>query len=191
MKGQKIGYVRVSSLDQNPDRQLENMEVDKIFIDKCSGKNIDRPQFKIMMDYLRENDTLVVYSLDRLARNLDQLRKIVKQLVSQNIKVQFIKENLIFTGDDSPISILLLSVMGAFAEFERKLIRERQSEGIRSAQAKGKAVGRPLAFTKEMWTQVIEMIQKGESKAKIIKELGVGKSTLYKYLKEKTYESLF
>lgn len=183
MKGQKIGYVRVSSLDQNPDRQLENMEVDKVFIDKCSGKNIDRPQFKTMMDYLRDGDTLVVYSLDRLARNLDHLREIVKQLVSQNIKVQFIKENLIFTGDDSPISVLLLSVMGAFAEFERKLIRERQSEGIRAAKAKGKIVGRPLAFTKEMWQKVKELIQKGESKSKIIKEFGVGRSTFYKYLK--------
>lgn len=183
MKGQKIGYVRVSSLDQNPDRQLENMEVDKLFVDKCSGKNIDRPQFKIMMDYLRENDTLVVYSLDRLARNLDHLRQIVKQLVSQNIRVQFIKENLIFTGDDSPIAVLLLSVMGAFAEFERKLIRERQSEGIRAALAKGKKVGRPVAFSQEEWKEVKERIEKGESKSKIIKEFGVGRSTFYKYLK--------
>lgn len=136
-KGKIIGYIRVSTLEQNEGRQLESIEVDKVFTDKASGKDSERPQLKNLIDYVRDGDTVVVHSLDRLARNLDDLRKIVQTLNAKEVKVHFLKENLIFTGEDSPMSNLLLSVMGAFAEFERSLIRERQMEGIALAKNEG------------------------------------------------------
>jgi len=89
-----------------------------------------RPELQALLKYVREGDTIVVHSLDRLARNLDDLRRLVNDLTGRGIKIQFIKENLTFNGDDSSMSKLLLSIMGAFAEFERSLIRERQREGL-------------------------------------------------------------
>ena len=129
MSGKKIGYIRVSSFEQNPERQLEDTGLNKKFIDKASGKNTARPQLKAMLDYARDGDTIIVHSMDRLARNLDDLRRLVTQLTDQQIRIEFLKEGLTFTGEDSPMSKLLLSVMGAFAEFERSLIKERKMEG--------------------------------------------------------------
>ena len=111
-------------------------EVDRLFIDKASGKDTKRPQLKAMLGFVREGDIVIVQSLDRLGRNLDDLRKIIKDLTGRGVKLQFIKENLTFSGEDSPMSNLLLSVMGAFAEFERSLIKERQMEGIAIAKKK-------------------------------------------------------
>src|SRR5262249_26958727 len=128
-KGQRIGYVRVSSDDQNTNRQLEHLDADKVFIDKASGKGTDRPQFQAMLSYAREGDTIVVHSMDRLARNVDDLRRIVQQETRRGVRVQFVKENLTFTGEDSPMAVLMLSVLGSIAQFERDLIRERQREG--------------------------------------------------------------
>lgn len=123
MSGKRVGYIRVSSFDQNTDRQLEAIQLDKKFIDKASGKDINRPAFTELLNYVREDDLVIVHSMDRLARNLDDLRQIVQNLTLKKVQVQFIKENLTFTGEDSPMSQLLLSVMGAFAEFERSLIK--------------------------------------------------------------------
>lgn len=130
MKGQKIGYVRVSSLEQNETRQLEGEKLDRIFTDKASGKDTNRPQLQELLQFVREGDTVFVHSMDRLARNLDDLRQLVKKLTNKGICIYFVKEGLTFNGEDSPMSNLLLSVMGAFAEFERALIKERQREGI-------------------------------------------------------------
>jgi len=138
MNGQRIGYVRVSSLDQNPDRQLEQIPVDRTFTDKASGKDVARPQLDALLRFAREGDTVVVHSMDRLARNLDDLRRLVKHLTGRGIRVAFVKEGLTFTGEDAPMATLLLSVMGAFAEFERALIRERQREGSRSPSNGGR-----------------------------------------------------
>ncbi len=137
LKGQRVGYVRVSTLDQNPERQLEGIAVDRVFTDKASGKNTQRPELDRLVAYVREGDTVVVHSMDRLARNLDDLRRLVKHFTQHGIRVEFVKEHLSFTGEDSPMSTLLLSVMGAFAEFERALIRERQREGIAVAKKRG------------------------------------------------------
>ena len=130
MQIQRIGYVRVSSFDQNPERQLENVEVGKVFIDKASGKDTQRPELEALQAFVREGDTVVVHSMDRLARNLDDLRHLVQKLTKRGVRIEFVKESLVFTGEDSPMANLMLSVMGAFAEFERALIRERQREGI-------------------------------------------------------------
>ena len=126
MQGQRIGYVRVSSYDQNPERQLDQVEIGKLFTDKASGKDTQRPQLEAMLGFVREGDTVVVHSMDRLARNLDDLRRLVQKLTQRGVRIEFLKEGLVFTGEDSPMANLMLSVMGAFAEFERALIREQQ-----------------------------------------------------------------
>ena len=141
MHGQRIGYIRVSSFDQNPERQLEQVQVDKVFTDKASGKDTQRPELDTLLSFVREGDTVVVHSMDRLARNLDDLRRLVQKLTKRGVRIEFVKESLTFTGEDSPMANLMLSVMGAFAEFERALIRERQREGI--ALAKQRRVPRP------------------------------------------------
>jgi DNA invertase Pin-like site-specific DNA recombinase len=144
MPGQAVGYIRVSTLDQNTDRQLDGLELDRTFTDRISGKDTDRPELESIIRYVRDGDTVIVHSMDQLARNLDDLRRLVRELTGRGVKVSFIKEGLTFTGDDSPMATLLLSVMGAFAEFERALIRERQREGIALAKARGVyAVGSP------------------------------------------------
>ncbi len=148
-KGKTIGYIRVSSVDQNPERQLEGMVLDKKFIDLISGKSLQRPQLTKLLDYVRDGDEVVVHSMDRLARNLDDLRQLVKTLNQRDVTLRFIKENLVFKGDDSPMSNLLLSIMGAFAEFERALIKERQLEGVALAKQKGKYKGRKPSLNQE------------------------------------------
>nr|AGC70485.1 putative resolvase TnpR [Pseudomonas migulae] len=143
MQGQRIGYIRVSSFDQNPERQLEQTEVSKVFTDKASGKDTQRPQLEALLSFVREGDTVVVHSMDRLARNLDDLRRLVQKLTQRGVRIEFLKEGLVFTGEDSPMANLMLSVMGAFAEFERALIRERQREGIALAKQRGAYRGQP------------------------------------------------
>ena len=189
-KGKLIGYIRVSSFDQNPNRQLENIKLDKVFIDKVSGKTIQRPQLEAMMSFIREGDTVIVHSMDRLARNLDDLRKIVRNLTAQGIKIQFIKENLTFTGEDTPMSNLLLSMLGAFAEFERALIRERQLEGIAIAKQKGLYKGRKPILNQEQIKEIKMRVKKGEKKARIAREFGISRETLYQVLRKKKIKNL-
>jgi DNA invertase Pin-like site-specific DNA recombinase len=124
MAGQRVGYVRVSTLDQRTDRQLDGVELDRVFTDQASGKDVVRPQLDALLAFVRDGDTVVVHSMDRLARNLDDLRRLVRALTGKGVRVQFVTENLTFTGEDTAMATLLLSVMGAFAEFERALIRE-------------------------------------------------------------------
>ncbi len=184
MAGKTIGYIRVSSSDQNPERQLEGVKLDKSFVDSASGKDINRPQLDLMMSYVRDGDTIVVHSMDRLARNLDDLRKLVHQITSQQAKISFIKENLIFTGEDSPLSNLLLSVMGAFAEFERSLIRERQLEGIALAKQRGAYKGRKKSLTDVQRVELKQRVSRGEKKSHIAKSFGISRETLYQYLRD-------
>lgn len=184
MTGQRIGYVRVSTQDQNVDRQLEGLELEQVFTDKASGKNADRPQLEALLKYARIGDTVFVHSMDRLARNLDDLRRIVSQLTARGVKVQFLKESLIFTGEDSPMATLMLSVMGAFAEFERSLIRERQREGIALAKARGVYKGRKNSLVPADMGKIKEKIAAGVPKAQVARDLGVSRETLYKYLRE-------
>jgi len=183
MKGQRIGYVRVSSLDQNPDRQLEQIQVDRIFTDKASGKDVDRPQLDALLRFAREGDTVVVHSMDRLAGNLDDLRQIVRQLTGRGIRVEFVKEGLTFTGEDAPMATLLLSVMGAFAEFERALIRERQREGIALAKRRGAYRGRKRGLSVEQRAELRARVAAGEGKAAAARAYGISRETLYQYLR--------
>jgi DNA invertase Pin-like site-specific DNA recombinase len=183
MPGQRIGYIRVSSVDQHPDRQLEGAPCEKVFTDHASGRDTQRPALEACLEFVREGDTLVVHSMDRLARNLEDLRQLVRQLTARGVTVEFLKERLTFTGDDTPMATLLLSVMGAFAEFERALIRERQAEGIALAKQRGVYQGgRPRALTNAAVAAVRRRIAAGESQAAIARELGVHRTTLYHYL---------
>ena len=179
----KVGYIRVSSVDQNTDRQLEGITLDKVFEDKCSAKDTHRPQLQALLEYVREGDTIIIHSLDRLARNLDDLRRMVNDFTGRGIKVQFVKENMMFNGDDSSMSKLLLSIMGAFAEFERSLIRERQREGIAIAKEKGKFKGRKKAVPADRREEIKKRVAAGEKQTALAKEFGVSRETIRQYLK--------
>ncbi|MBK1621365.1 transposase [Lamprobacter modestohalophilus] len=183
MQGQRVGYIRVSSFDQNPERQLEGVQLDRVFTDKASGKDTRRPALEQLLAFVRDGDVLVVHSMDRLARNLDDLRRLVSELTGRGIRIEFMKEGLTFTGEDSPMAKLLLSVMGAFGEFERALIRERQREGIAIARKKGKYKGRKPVLTAEKVQDLKERVAAGEKKAVIAREFGISRETLYQYLK--------
>ncbi|MGD9817827.1 MAG: recombinase family protein [Desulfomonilaceae bacterium] len=183
MRGHRIGYIRVSSYDQNPDRQLEDVSTDKVFIDKVSGKDVHRPKLEELLSFVREGDTVVVHSMDRLARNLDDLRRLVQNLTQRGIRIEFVKEHLAFTGNDSPMANLMLSVMGAFAEFERALIRERQREGIALAKQRGAYKGRKKVLTPQQSELMKQRAAAGEPKAKLAREFGISRETVYQYLK--------
>ncbi len=180
--GKRIGYVRVSTLDQNESRQLEGVQLDKRFVDQASGKDTKRPQLQAALDYVRDGDVLVVHSMDRLARNLDDLRRIVMELTGRGVVVEFVKEHLTFTSEDNAMSKLLLSVMGAFAEFERSLIRERQREGIALAKKAGVYKGRKPSLTPERIAQLRARVAAGEKKAALAREFGISRETLYGYV---------
>jgi DNA invertase Pin-like site-specific DNA recombinase len=183
LKGQRIGYIRVSSFDQHPERQLEHVPIDKAFTDKASGKDMQRPQLDALRAFVREGDTVVVHSMDRLARNLDDLRRLVQELTRRGVRIEFVKEGLTFTGEDSPMANLMLSVMGAFAEFERALIRERQREGIALAKQRGVYRGRQKALAPERVAELRRRAAAGEKKAQLAREFGVSRETLYQYLR--------
>ncbi len=183
MIGQRIGYRRVSSYDQNPERQLEGIQVDRLFTDKVSGKDTRRPELDRLLAFVREGDTVVVHSMDRLARNLDDLRRLVQGLTGRGIRIEFVKECLAFTGEDSPLANLMLSVMGAFAEFERALIKERQREGIALAKQRGAYRGRKKSLSANQTSELKRRIGAGESKAQVARDFGISRETVYQYLK--------
>ena len=182
MIGQRLGYVRVSAIDQNPERQLAGVPLDRVFTDRASGKDTNRPQLLLLLSYARDGDVVIVHSMDRLARNLDDLRRLVRELVSKGCRVEFVTEGLVFGDEASPMAQLLLSVMGAFAEFERSLIRERQLEGI--ALAKGRGVYRGRAPALKSWErgQALARIAAGEAKSAVARSYGIHRSTLARYL---------
>ena len=191
MAGKTIGYMRVSTFEQNTDRQLEGMEFDRTFIDKASGKDTVRPQLEEMLLFVREGDIIRVHSIDRLARNLVDLRRLVERIISKGATLEFVKENLTFAGDNSAMSVLMLSVMGSFAEFERALIRERQREGIAIAKTKGVYKGRLPKLKNEQIIELHRRVKNREPKARIAREMGISRTTLYEYEKipSRTYKS--
>ena len=187
-KSAKIAYARVSTDDQNLDRQLETLKAycpDKIFTDHLSGKNLERPGFQQMMDYVREGDIIYVASMDRMARNLDDLLATTKRLQSKGITVHFLKENICINpgAETSSMSKLIMSIMGAVAEFERSLIRERQREGILLAKSRGAYKGRK-PINPEKMQEALKLIDEGLSKTKVCEKLQISRQTLYKYLKQ-------
>ena len=181
--GQRLGYVRVSTLDQNEQRQLEGQTLDQVFTDRASGKDTQRPKLEELIRFARAGDTVMVHSMDRLARNLDDLRSVVQTLTGKGARVEFVKEGLVFTGEDSPMANLMLSVMGAFAEFERSLIKERQREGIALAKTRGVYKGRKHALDPERVTELVARAAAGTPKAQLAREYGLSRETVYQYLR--------
>lgn len=177
-----IGYKRVSSIGQNDERQLDGITIDELFTDKASGKDTNRPELQNALRFARKGDVFVVHSMDRLARNIVDLRNTVQELNGKGVTVRFVKENLEFTGEDSPMSNLLLNMLGAVAEFERSMIKERQREGIAIAKAKGKYTGRKPSLSAEQVDEARKRKAAGESISAIAKDFGVSRPTIYRAL---------
>ncbi|WP_230023513.1 recombinase family protein [Mycolicibacterium mageritense] len=172
--------MRVSTTDQNTARQLDSETLAKTFADYASGKDTNRPELARALEYVREGDTLVVHSMDRLARSLPDLRALVDELTGRGVAVEFVKENLTFTRDESnPFATLMLNMLGSFAEFERSLLLERQREGIAVAKAKGVYKGRTPSLTDEQRNAVAQRLSRGESATALAREYGVSRATVY------------
>lgn len=183
-KCQRVGYVRVSSIGQHSDRQLEGVELDRVFEDKASGKNTDRPALQEAIKYVREGDVLVVHSMDRMARNTEDLLRLVRELNAKCVTVEFVKERLTFSGNAAdPMANLMMTMLGGFAEFERALIRERQREGIEIAKQKGVYKGRKPSLDAKQIEQLRHRVDAGDKKAAIARDFGISRETLYTYLR--------
>jgi DNA invertase Pin-like site-specific DNA recombinase len=184
MKTQKIGYIRVSTMDQNTERQLEGVELDITFTDKASGKDTDRPQLQAALRHARLGDTFLVHSMDRLARNVEDMLRLVRELNNNGVTVHFMKENMIFSADkEDPRSMLMFTMLSAFGQFERALIRERQREGIAIAKAKGVYKGRKKALTAQQVGDLRKRLGEGALKSELAKEFKISRETVYQYLK--------
>lgn len=177
-----VGYIRVSSVDQKTDRQLDGLALDKVFEDKASAADTKRPQLEACLDFIREGDILNVHSIDRLARNLRDLLRLIEQITSKGVSVTFHKEHLTFTGQSDPFQTLQLQIIGAVAEFERALIKERQREGIAKAKEKGKHLGRVRKLTYEQEANLRARALAGEEKVKLADEYGVSRQSVYRIL---------
>ena len=184
----RIGYVRVSSADQNTERQLASEKLTVVFTDKASGKNTDRPQLQALLaGNWPKGSVVVVHSMDRLARSLSDLLQLVENFTARGLSVEFVKEGKTFKGGDStdPMDKLMLSMLGAFAEYERTLIRERQREGIAKAKQRGVYRGsQPKITGNQLLRQIVaEATALGANKTRIATKHGISRDTLYKYVK--------
>ena len=175
----KIGYVRCSTTDQNTDRQ-ELGDI-RVFEDKASGKSTDRPALKEMLAYVRDGDEVVVYSIDRLARNVRDLEDIIKEVNSKGASVTFLTERLTFSGSDDAMSTLMLQMMGSFAQFERSMILKRQAEGIAITKAgpnaKIKYAGRKASIDRDL---ISNMLKAGSSVTAVAKALNISRQSIYR-----------
>lgn len=177
----RIGYKRVSTTDQTTDRQ-DLGDCSRVFEEKLSGKNTDRPALQEMIRYVREGDLVVVWSIDRLARDLRDLQQIISDINEKGAAVEFLSERLKFdpTSND-PMAKLQLQMMGAFAEFERSIILKRQREGIEKAKARGVYKGGVKTIDRK---QVWHLKDQGLPIAHIAKEMGISRASIYNILKE-------
>lgn len=176
----KVGYVRVSSIDQNAARQLDQIKLDKVFSEQVSGANRDRAQLNLCIDFLRDGDELYIHSIDRLSRSLKDLLNIVSELTNKGVIVKFVTENMEFGNNENPMSGFMLSMLGGFAQFERSMIRERQAEGIRKAKERGQQLGRkPLS--KSIVKKIHKALDDKTPVKQIAIDLKIGAATIYKY----------
>lgn len=183
----KIGYARVSSKDQNLDRQtaaLQKEKVFRIFTDTVSGSSAQCPGLDGALNHVRAGDQLIVVSMDRLARSLIDLHRLVDEITEHGVSVKFLKEGQVYSKDSTPVAKLMLGLLGSVAEFERSIIRERQAEGIAKAKARGVYKGRAKVLNEEQVAQAREWVRKGIPKAEVARRLGIGRTTLYKYLNQ-------
>lgn len=177
----RVAYVRVSTVDQNTDRQ-DLPDVERVFEDKASGGSTDRPALQEMIAFVREGDTVVVWSIDRLARSLKDLQDLIARLNGKGVSVEFISEHLTFRADrDDPFARLQFQMMGAFAEFERAMICKRQREGIAKAKGKGVYKGRSPSIGRDA---VVARLNRGETPTSIAREMGISRPSVYRIAAE-------
>lgn len=181
MSGKRVGYIRVSTAGQNTDRQLEDIELDKVFEEKASGRSAnDRAVLATCLDFCREDDHLFVHSIDRLARNLRDLENTVELLLAKGTSVTFVKDDLKFTPSSSTAtSKLMRQMLGAFAEFEHTLISNRRSEGVEAARRRGKQIGRKKTLTDDQVREIRLKLSQGAQKKSLAQEYGISRTTLY------------
>ena len=179
----KIGYARVSTRDQNLDMQLAALTeagCDKIYTEKVSGVG-DRTELKAVLEYLRDGDSLVIYKLDRLGRNMKDLLAIIEQLQQQNVSLVSLRDNI---DTSSTTGKLIMHIFASLAEFERDLIRERSAEGRREAKKKGVRFGRPKQSKPEKANMCAQLYRNGNSVSAIMRTTGIkSRNTVYKYLR--------
>lgn len=185
MPGVRVGYARVSTDDQDLTVQKKLLVVDKLFEDKLSGKDTDREGFKAMMEYIREGDTLIVQRLDRLSRDLTDLLNIIRELMNRNVSIEFIHEKIVLNNPPTKEQMLYISFHGTFAEYERNVNKERQMAGILLAKKEGKYKGRKPKFTEQIYKDIEKMAAAGIEKIEIAKYLGIGRTSVYNYMKLK------
>lgn len=183
-KCQVVGYVRVSSVDQHVERQLDGVQLDRVFTDRASGKDTNRPELTAALAFVREGDTLLVHSMDRLARNTEDLLRTVRQLNERGVTVTFVKERLSFSGSSDAMAELMMTVLAGIAKFERALIRERQREGIALAKRAGKYKGRKKAFNPLQVKELREKAAQGIGKAELARLFRVSRQTVHQYLRD-------
>lgn len=181
----KVGYIRVSAIDQNTERQevaLKELNVNKIFTEKLSGKNTNRPELHKMLEYVREGDTLYIESISRLARSTKDLLSLVQTLQEKGVDLVSLKENIDTT---TPQGRFILTIFGALSELERENILQRQREGIEIAKQNGKVLGRPIIESPKDWDKVISLWKRGEITAtESMKRLNLTKTTFYRRVKQ-------
>jgi len=186
MTGKRIGYKRVSTIEQNTDRQLINIALDKIFVDKASGKSTERPALNNLLEYVRDDDQVFVHSIDRLARNLKDLESLIQQFNEKGSSITFVKENLTFSGQDDPMQNLMLQLIGAVAQFERAIILERQREGIEQAKKRGVYKGKKQSLTDDeinlLRAEYQNLPATHGAKSNLAKKFGISRTTLWRYV---------
>ena len=185
MTAQKIGYARVSTLDQNLERQLDLLRqygVDHIFQEKMSGTKRDRPELNKMLSHVTAGDTIVVESLSRLGRSTKDLIELVELLGQKQVQLVSLKESI---DTSTPTGKLLFTLMSAMAQFERDVIAERTQEGLKAARARGRKGGRPRCDGRKL-QQAMKLYDAGQHSVKEIEELtGIKKATLYRALQDR------
>ena len=195
LKAQTVGYVRVSSSGQNTARQLNGFELDKVFIDKITGTQLDRPQLNALLEYVREGDTVLIHSLDRLARDLEHLIKITKVLGEKGVILKSVTEGLVFDlKSNNPLDKFAFHMLGALAELMRNKILEYQAEGIAKAKEKGDVYkGRKPLLNEDQIIELEELIKQKASSIELYKSIkwknvaahfGVSEPTLMRYIKK-------
>ena len=183
-KGKNIAYVRVSTVEQNEARQRESLRkynIDKWFIEKASGKDMNRPKLKEMLEYIREDDTVYVLEFSRLGRSTADLLSIVQKIEEAGAKFVSTKENF---DTSTPTGRLQMTMMAAIAEFERAMILERQREGIAIAKSEGKYKGRKAVCVPNIGEYYSKYMRRAGTKTSIAAEIGISRTTLDKLFKQ-------
>ena len=180
-----FNYVRVSTVEQNTERQLRDVVCDRVYEEKVSGKDTNRPQLQAMLSNICSGDIINIHEMSRLARNTRDLLNLVEEITSKGATIIFHKENLTFKGDEKqdPYQKMMMTMLGAVAELERSILLERQREGIAIAKAKGRYKGGKNKLTKEQVIELNALHKQGIPIARIAKQFKITRPTVYSYLK--------